>query len=164
MTNSASKPSSTGSSDSSDVVLILPDEIINKRNAAHAPTLLILLAIVVLVVVLAVTQNPIPLLILLVVSMAGLAVFGKRMTKRFMAGANREMAKYITSSLAQSNAFENALYEALSNGIFTRAFRESLSSPYQLEFLEVPVEPSGEPAWTIQMLQGAAGYRLRRQN
>jgi hypothetical protein len=163
MTDSASIPFSTGSADSSDVTLILPDEIINKRNAAHVPTLLILLAIAAMVVVLAMTQNPIPLLILFVGSMVGLAVFGKRMTQKFMANANREMAKYITASLAQSNAFERALYEALSIGIFTRTFRESLTSNYQVEYLEVPVEPSGEPTWMIQMLQGAKGYRLRRK-
>lgn len=71
MTDSASVPFSTGSPDSSDVTLILPDEIINKRNAAHVPTLLILLAIAAMVVVLAMTQNPIPLLILFVGSMVG---------------------------------------------------------------------------------------------
>lgn len=163
MTDSASVPFSTGSADNSDVTLILPDEIINKRNAAHVPTLLILLAIAAMVVVLAITQNPIPLLILSVGSMVGLAVFGKRMTQKFMANANREMAKYITASLAQSNAFERALYEALSNGIFTRTFRESLTSNYQVEYLEVPVKPSGEPTWMIQMLKGAKGYRLRRK-
>lgn len=163
MTDSASIPFSAGSADGSGVTLILPDDIIKKRNAAHVPTLLILLAIAAMVVVLAVTQNAIPLLVLLLGSMAGLAVFGKRMTQKFMAGANREMAKFITGSLEQSKAFEHAVYVSLSNGIFTRTFRESLSSNYQMEYLEVLVEPSGEPAWVIQMLQGATGYRLRRK-
>ena len=164
MTDSASKPFSTGSADSSGATLILPDDIINKRNASHVPTLLILLAIAATGIILAMTQNPIPLLILFVGSMVGLAVFGKPMTKKFMANANREMAKHITTSLAQSNAFEHALYETLSNGIFTRTFRESLTSNYQMEYLEVLIEPSGEPTWTIQMLQGAQGYRLRRRD
>ncbi|WP_146069239.1 hypothetical protein [Arthrobacter sp. ZGTC412] len=162
MTDSASEPSSTGSADSSGVTLMLPDDIFNKRNASHVPTMLILLAIAVVGIVLLATQNHILLLILLVGSMAGLAVFGKPMTKRFMANANREMAKYITTSLVQSKAFEHALYETLSNEVFTRSFRKSLASNYEMEYLEVRIEPSGEPTWTIQMLQGAKGYRLRR--
>jgi hypothetical protein len=164
MTDSASKPFSTGSTNSSDVTLMLPYDIIDKRNASHVPTLLVLLAIAAVGMVLVVTHNPIPLLILFVGSGVGLAVFGKRMTKRFMADANRGMAKYITMSLEQSDAFEHALYETLSNGVFTRSFRESLTSRYQLEYLEVLIEPSGEPTWTIQMLQGAKGYRLRRKD
>lgn len=162
MTDSASEPSSTGSADSSGVTLILPDDIINRRNASHVPTLLILLAIVVIVIVLSVTQKPILLLITLVGSMAGLAVFGKPMPKKFMANANGEMAKYITTALAQSDEFEHALYGTLSNGVFTRVFRRTLMANYEMEYLELLIEPSGEPMWTIQMLQGAKGYRLQR--
>lgn len=92
----------------------------------------------------------------------GLAIWGKAMTKKFMSGANHEIAKFLTTALGQSDAFQHALYESLSNEVFTRVFRKSLSSAYEMEYLAVPIKSAGEPPWTIRMLKGATGYQLRQ--
>ncbi|MCY1673495.1 hypothetical protein OVA06_01995 [Pseudarthrobacter sp. SL88] len=144
------------------VTLLLPDEILKKRNAAHIPTVLILLLFVVIEAVLLATQSFIPFALVLVLVTVGLAVSGKAMTKKFMSGANHEMAKFLTTELGQSDAFEHALYESLSNEVFTRVFRKSLSSAYEMEYLAVPIKPAGEPPWAIRMLRGATGYELRQ--
>ena len=112
--------------------------------------------------VLLATQSFIPFAIVLVLMTGGLAIWGKAMTKKFMSGANHEMAKFLTTELGQSDAFKRALYESLSNEVFTRVFRKSLSSAYEMEYLAVSIKPAGEPPWTIRMLQGATGYQLRQ--
>ncbi|MBT2537363.1 hypothetical protein [Arthrobacter sp. ISL-69] len=148
--------------DGSHVTLLLPDEIVKKRNAAHVPTVLILLAFVVIEAVLLATRSYIPFGLVLVLVTVGLVIWGKAMTKKFMSGANHEIAKFLTTELGQSETFEHALYESLSKEVFTRAFRKSLSSAYEVEYLAVPIKPAGEPPWTIKMLQGATGYQLRQ--
>jgi hypothetical protein len=142
------------------VTLLLPDEIVKKRNAAHVPTVLILLAFVIIEAVLIAAQSFVPFAFVLVLVAVGLAIWGKAMTKKFMSGANHEIAKFLTTALGQSDAFQHALYESLSNEVFTRVFRKSLSSAYEMEYLAVPIKPAGEPPWTIRMLQGATGYQL----
>jgi hypothetical protein len=144
------------------VTLLLPDEIVKKRNAAHVPTVLILLAFVIIEAVLIATQSFVPFAFVLVLATGGLAIWGKAMTKKFMSGANHEIAKFLTTELGQSDAFQHALYESLSNEVFTRVFRKSLSSAYEMEYLAVPIKPAGEPPWTIRMLTGATGYQLRQ--
>ncbi|WP_157407779.1 hypothetical protein [Arthrobacter sp. ZBG10] len=142
--------------------LLLPDEVVKKRNAAHVPTVLILLAFVIIEAVLIATQSFVPFAFVLVLGTAGLVIWGKAMTKTFMSGANHEIAKFLTTELGQGDAFQHALYESLSNEVFTRVFRKSLSSAYEMEYLAVPIKPAGEPPWTIRMLKGAMGYELRQ--
>lgn len=142
------------------VTLLLPDGIVKKRNAAHVPTVLVLLAFVIIEAVLIATQSFVPFAFVLVVVTVGLAIWGKDMTKKFMSGANHEIAMFLTTALSQSDAFQHALYESLSNEVFTRVSRKSLLSAYEMEYLAVPIKPAGEPPWTIRMLPGATGYRL----
>lgn len=153
---------SKGKTDRPHVTLLVPDEIVKKRNAAHVPTVLILLAFVIIEAVLIATQSFVPFAFVLVLVTGGLAIWGKAMTKKFTSGANHEIAKFLTTELGQSDAFQHALYESLSNEVFTRVFRKSLSSAYEMEYLAVPIKPAGEPPWTIRMLRGATGYQLRQ--